>query len=169
MDETKFDIFFHGRVASGYRPAEVKESLKALFKADDKQLEQLFSGRPVAIRRNLDAETAKRYQETLAKAGAMVDLRASDSANQPTQSPTPAQSGEHSADAVAAASGWTLTPVGADLLRQEERIVAIAVSVDASALRIEPPGADLLRPEERKSVVAAPIDTSRLSLEPPAD
>jgi hypothetical protein len=180
MDETRMDVFFRGKVASGHRPADVKERLKALFKVDDERIDQLFSGRPVAIRRNLDVDAARRYQEALAKAGALVELRATDSADaaSPSQSVPPvssslpqpvAQPVQDATETAAATPGWTLTPVGADLLQPEERSAVTAAVVDIGALQIEPAGVELLKPEERKPVVVAAIDTSGLSLDSTVD
>jgi hypothetical protein len=173
MDDTRIDVYFRGESAPGYSLAAVRQSLKTLFKTDDARIDALFSGRPVAIRRNLDANMARRYQQTLGQAGALVELRAAENAGSSSQPFAPAAPPTTAALAPtllqpphgsAAATGWTLTPVGADLLNPEERAPAV-VAVVSRDFQIEPAGADLLRPEERRPSVVAAIDTSALGLD----
>ena len=75
MSAQQFDVFFRGDIVAGQTIVEVKERLANLFKLELAQVEPLFSGRPTAIRRNLDEATAKKYEQALLKIGAVVELR----------------------------------------------------------------------------------------------
>ncbi len=173
MDDARIDVYFRGEIAPGHSLAAVRQSLKTLFKTDDARIDALFSGRPVAIRRNLDADTARRYQQTLGQAGALVELRTVENVGSSGQSLAPvvpptgaarAPTSLQPAHGSDAATGWTLTPLGADLLNPEERAPAVVAAVSGD-FQIEPAGADLLHPEERRPWVVAAIDTSALDLD----
>jgi len=164
-DRSRYDLLFRGDIVPGRRFDEVRAGLRDLFQIDDARAASLFSGRPVIVRRNLEAAEAERYRAALEAAGALVELR-------PLQAPDPDPRGSPPPGAASTApggTGWTLTPVGADLLRPDERATADPVQVDTSHLAVEPPGADVLRAEERRPVVAREVDTSRLQLDPGRD
>ncbi|HCO61642.1 MAG TPA: hypothetical protein DIT58_15800 [Porticoccaceae bacterium] len=60
---------------------------------------------------------------------------------------------------------FTVAPVGADMLREEDRPLVDAVDVDISGLSAETPAGDLLNEGEKKPVQAVDVDTSHLSVE----
>lgn len=126
MSEQTFDIIFRGDIQLGQNLPEVKQRLQQLFNADSARIEQLFSGRPVALKRQLDVATAERYRAALLKAGALVSIAPSSQAA-PTPAPAPApgkaaaQATQNNAAAPATASapsnaqsGWSLAPAGSD-------------------------------------------------------
>jgi hypothetical protein len=73
MAEPLFDVWFEGVVLPGYAAEDVKRELALIFKAEPSRIEALFGARS-AIKRNVDAATARRYQLVLAKAGAGVEV-----------------------------------------------------------------------------------------------
>ena len=75
----QYDVYFRGDIAPGHKMGEVRQRLQALFKLDDERTAKLFLGRPLPIRRDLDKSSAEQYRATLLKAGALVELRSSDS------------------------------------------------------------------------------------------
>lgn len=159
MSEPRYDVFFRGDIVPGQRLQEVRDRLRQLFRIDDARLSALFSGRPMAIRRDLGVDEAERYRAALREAGALVELR-------PLVAPgVPAAAGS----SVQATDDWSLAPVGADVLRPDERPAVVPVSVDISGLEVAPPGVDVLRPEERRPVVVRNIDTQHLGLLPSTD
>lgn len=164
-DGSRYDLLFRGDIVPGRRLEEVRARLCELFQIDDARAARLFSGRPVILRRELDAATAERYRAALADAGALVELRSPQAPDADPPGSPPARS----APPAPATADWTLTPVGADLLRPEERPNAVPAAVDTSHLAVAPPGADVLRAEERRPVVQREVDTSRLRLEPSPD
>ncbi len=84
----RYTVFFEGRVMPGKSAGMVKERLKAALKTDDQGIAKLFTGTPVAVRRNMDLATAEKYQQVFAAAGAFCDIR-KDGAPA-TQEPPPA-------------------------------------------------------------------------------
>lgn len=159
MSEPRYDVFFRGDIVPGQRLHEVRERLRQLFQIDDARLNTLFSGRPMAIRRDLGASDAERYRVALREAGALVELRPLDVPDAPSVVDNPANPGGE----------WSLAPVGADVLQPEERIPVAPVSVDISGLEVAPPGADVLREDERRRVVVRNVDTTHLGLVPSTD
>ncbi|MBQ0720217.1 MAG: hypothetical protein KBT88_07490 [Gammaproteobacteria bacterium] len=154
MSDQQFDVFFRGDIVAGQAVVEVKERLAGLFKLEAAQVEQLFSGRPNAIRRNLDEASAKKYEQALLKIGAVAELRPA----KEEASPSPQATGE---------GGLSLAPAGSDVLRPDERASVAAAEVDVSALALEPGGGEILRDDEKRSVEAKAVDTSHLEVLPP--
>ena len=77
MSLERFDIFFSGQLLPEHAPDQVRDAVGRLFRANHEQLDRLFNGTPVRIKRGVDAETACRYQAKLRAAGALVDIRPS--------------------------------------------------------------------------------------------
>lgn len=143
MADERFDLIFRGDIVLGQPLASVKQRLQQLFKADEAKIEQLFTGRPVALKRQLDAATAKKYQQVLHKAGAQVEMVPSQARKAPAEAP--------------AARGLSLAPVGGLLLKPSERAKLTPVSVDTSALSLRPAEGDLLDRTERRSEEHMPV------------
>ncbi len=59
MDK-RYDLYFAGEILPDADLAAVKINLAQLFKADSAKIEALFSGKPVALKRNLDTISAKK-------------------------------------------------------------------------------------------------------------
>lgn len=190
----RYDVYFRGDIAPGNKMGEVRQRLQALFKLDDDRTAKLFSGRPLPIRRDLDLNTAEQYRETLLKKGALVELRstvskeesgdrASAFVSQPEQ-----HTGLHQAAKMPGASdlnpginaepqsvlennnspsgeGFSLAPVGSDVLNPEERKVIEVLEVDTTQLSLSPAGVDLLLDNEKQMFEALDIDLSHLSVE----
>ncbi|EIK98753.1 hypothetical protein PMM47T1_01905 [Pseudomonas sp. M47T1] len=70
---TLFKIVFEGSPLPGIDLETAKANLAQLFKSDPLSVEKLFTGRKVALKRNLPQETAQKYLDALHKAG--VDAR----------------------------------------------------------------------------------------------
>ena len=171
MSDQQFDIFFRGDIVAGQAVVEVKERMAKLFKLELAQLAPLFSGRPTAIRRNLDEASARKYEQALLKIGAVAELRPSrveeTPAVQAVETSAVGSSNDSLGDQVNAGEGLSLAPAGSDVLRPDERANVEAAEVDTSALTLEPGGGEILRDEEKRSVEAAQVDTSHLEVLPP--
>jgi hypothetical protein len=197
MTEQKIDIYFRGDIAPGEKIMDVRERLKKLFKADDEQMQRLFSGRPAVIRRNLDGPAAEQYSQAMLKAGALVELRpvepeietdqaSPDSAEiapenltdnqQAPASPEPGPAAQSKGDeksstkktegtAADQSGDFSIAPVGADMLNEEERGEVEVVEVDISALSADAMSGDILGDEEKPKVEVVTVDTSHLSVE----
>ncbi|MEZ0121859.1 MAG: hypothetical protein AB9Q22_01610 [Candidatus Reddybacter sp.] len=174
MSDQRFDVFFRGDIVAGQAVVEVKERLAGLFKLEAAQVEQLFSGRPTAIRRNLDEASAKKYEQALLKIGAVAELRPAKVEEAPAVQAVAETSDEASPVEQAPAAeqantddGLSLAPAGSDVLRPDERASVEAENVDVSGLSLEPAGGELLHDDEKLSVEATQVDTSHLEVLPP--
>ncbi|PCJ38294.1 MAG: hypothetical protein COA75_00595 [Cellvibrionales bacterium] len=190
MSDQQFDVFFRGDIVAGQSVGDVKERLAGLFKLEAAKVEQLFSGRPTAIRRNLDEAGAKKYEQALLKIGAIAELRPvkvdAPAAEAVTPAPvaakrnpflepakqapvaTPASLSEPAEQPAADGGDMSLAPVGSDVLRPDERSNVAATDIDVSALALEPGGGEILHADEKQSVEATQVDTSHLEVLPPS-
>lgn len=162
MSQPEFDIIFRGDIVLGHQLASVKLKLQQLFKVDAAKIDSLFTGRPVPLKRKLDATTAQKYRDVLLKAGAQVDLRPSEETAAPK-----AVSGARSATPAPrpAATVWSLAPVGAELLPASQRPPApTPVAVDISGLSLRPQEGDLLDPQERPATPLAEVSVPALEV-----
>lgn len=75
MAVERFNIVFNGQVAAGFAPEQVKQSMASQFHLKDEQLETLFSGRPVVLKRGLSRAQAIKFRSLLAKVGALGLVR----------------------------------------------------------------------------------------------
>ncbi|MBV6825716.1 DUF805 domain-containing protein [Pseudomonas sp. PD9R] len=73
MSETRFKIVFDGTLLPGVDITTAKLNLAALFKSDVAAIERLFSGKPVALKRDLSQVDAQTYLQALKKTG--IDAR----------------------------------------------------------------------------------------------
>lgn len=71
----RYTVIFEGRIMPGKNAGRVKERLKSDLKTDDQGLAKLFTGNPVAIRKNTDLTTAEKYKQIFAAAGAFCEIR----------------------------------------------------------------------------------------------
>lgn len=174
MSEQTFDIIFRGDIQLGQNLPEVKQRLGQLFNADSARIEQLFSGRPVALKRQLDAATAERYRAALLKAGALVSIAPSSQAA-PTPAPPPvkaaAQATQNNAAAPATAnapsnaqSGWSLAPAGSDLLSPAQRKPSVAANINTQHLSLRAATGNLLDSSEQVKVAVAAITIPALEV-----
>ncbi|MGS2723653.1 hypothetical protein ACVBEJ_07885 [Porticoccus sp. GXU_MW_L64] len=162
LDSSLLEIVFRGDIVPGNTMVEVRENLRELFKADDAQLAKLFSGRPVVIRRNLDEQSANRYQQAMERAGAVVQVRQGGA----TAKVKTTQDGKQPAEDDISDEPWTLFPVGANLLRPEERPRQPVVDLNVADISVAPAGSDVLAANERREQPPVEVDTSHIDLEP---
>ncbi len=69
MAEKKYQIIVDGTLTEGTHPDEAKKRLAALFKTSLEKIEPMFSGKPVTIKKGVNAESAKKYMQALKQAG----------------------------------------------------------------------------------------------------
>jgi uncharacterized membrane protein YhaH (DUF805 family) len=101
MSENRFKIVFDGALLPGVDATTAKLNLAELFKSDVAAIERLFSGRAVALKRDLTHTDAQTYLQALTKTGIdarietepFVELNLSD-----VQEHAPASSGPVTAD-----------------------------------------------------------------------
>ncbi len=91
MSDEFFDIYFSGKVIDQDQLAQVKLKIGILFNANEAVLNKLFSGQPTKIKKAVDMDTAIKYRVKFREAGAIVDIRPSQSAPPPPASASAAE------------------------------------------------------------------------------
>ena len=76
MSEQRYKLVFHGQLAYGFEPEEVKENLQKFCRFDRARVERLFATRAAVLKSGLTLAEARRYQEALEKSGALVSVDA---------------------------------------------------------------------------------------------
>ena len=84
-DTQLYQIAFDGTLTGEIAIEKVKSNLGAMFKMNATQVEALFSGKPIVIKRNVDQATAQKYQNAFKKAGAQCTLIADRPAASPSK------------------------------------------------------------------------------------
>lgn len=75
MADQLFEVAFSGKISDGANPDEVKAKVGKMFNADDAKIEQLFSGKRIVIKKNIDQATAAKYKTALNRAGAECEVK----------------------------------------------------------------------------------------------
>lgn len=176
MSDNKYDLIFRGDIVLGQHVGDVKQRLQALFKIDPNKVDQLFCGRPVALKRQVDEASAKKYCEVLKQAGALVSM-VSVETEQPRRAnvltlrelrgqlvdaneiarPEPVR---------VAIPDYGIAAVGSDVLMPHERVAPVVASIDMPVWHVAAPGADVLTPDERPRVAAAQVTVPSLDVAP---
>jgi len=168
-----YKLVYRGEVLEGQHAAVVRRKLGQLLSIDEPGLDRLFSGQPVVVKSEADAETATRYQGLFRKAGArlrVVPLQGQVAAETGRPARTGPEAGvptqESQADASPEATqgaGFApeLLPAGSDVLREDERERWHPREIDTAHLSLQDPGQ--LRPDTAPPSPPPP-DTSRLRL-----
>ena len=155
MSEQRYDIFFRGEGLDGFELDSVKNSVGQLFKASPAKVEQLFSGKVIALKKDLDKPTAAKFKQVLEKAGAKIYVKlaaeATAAAPEKATKPTPAPA---SAQPAPTATEKPATPSAAAPRPAEEEI----------HLDMMPAGTDVLSEDERTHFEEADIDVSSIKL-----
>jgi len=99
MSDQLFEIAFSGKVSEGADPAAVKAKIGKMFNADEAKLAQLFSGKRIVIKKNLDQATAAKYKTAFNRAGAECDVRPMGGAPAASQPAQPAKAAASAAPA----------------------------------------------------------------------
>jgi len=74
MSDQLFEVAFSGQVSEGANLEDVKARVGKMFNADDAKLAQLFSGKRIVIKKNIDQATAAKYKTALNRAGAECEV-----------------------------------------------------------------------------------------------
>ena len=178
MSEKIYEVVFYGEIVEGAKLEQVKAKVAAMFKADASKLEQLFSGKRVVIKKNIDLATANKYQSALQNAGAQCEVK-----SLPDAAPT--QAADDSVPAVPATAQATASTATATATQESAAPASARPRVDGNVpaapntdpLGIEaneiadlsasilPLGSDM---QDGTSSVSAPeVDLSGLDLAPP--
>ena len=107
MSDQLFEVAFSGQVSEGANPEEVRARVGKMFNADESKLTQLFSGKRIVIKKNIDRATANKYQTALNRAGAECEIApmgGAATAAQPAPAAAPSPPPAGTAPAVGAAA-----------------------------------------------------------------
>ena len=161
---TRYEIAFSGQLVEGAPLASVQANLARLFQADAQRIAQLFSGRRVVIKNNLDEAGAEKYRLTLERAGAVVEVLAMLVEEvELTPPPAPVPVAAASTVAAVAAVASPASPGRLQVAPRDEYMAAF-VDVEAPDFGIAPVGVDL---RDAKPEAPAPVvDLSQFSLAP---
>lgn len=157
MSFETYHVYFSGQLMKDRDPAEVRKKIGRMFKLEGAKLERLFSGEPVAIKKNVDMEQAVKYRVAFREAGGLVDIRPATA----TVTPAPAMEAAAKTDAQ---QGLSLSaPNSYDLSDCAPRVTASELP-DISGLNLDRPGVTLDTSPEPEPLV---IDTDDWDLDRP--
>jgi hypothetical protein len=103
MSDQLFEVAFSGQISEGANLEEVKARVGKIFNADEAKLAQLFSGKRIVIKKNIDQATAAKYKTALNRAGAECELSSSGGAASVAQAATTAPAVAQAQSAVTSA------------------------------------------------------------------
>ena len=170
-NEHLLEIVFRGDIAPGETVAGVKARVAQLFRIDEQRADQLFSGRPTVLKRNLDRQKAEQFQQALAKAGAVVEMRLQSEVVSEEQVASEEQTASSETESTGTSSGsgdeseWSLSPIGSDLLSGKERKTFVEANINVDHLTLGEAGDDVLNADEKQPFVERQMDLSHLSLD----
>lgn len=75
MSDELFEVAFSGQISDAADLNDVKSNFAKMFNADEAKLAQLFSGKRIIIKKNIDQQTAVKYQTALQRAGAICEVK----------------------------------------------------------------------------------------------
>lgn len=167
MPPPLFDVYFRGVLLPDADPGQVRDRLGALFGLGPAELERLFSGAQICVKRAVDVDTASELRGRFRDAGALVDIRPAGPPAKPTtpataaplDAPAPRPDPAPGSDPV----GWTLSAPQTGSLAEFAQSVAAAPLPDISGLDLTPAGANLA---DAATLPPPAIDTSHLSVAP---
>ena len=181
MSDDFFEVAFSGQVVDAADLDNIKARVGKMFNADDAKIAQLFSGKRIVIKKNIDRATADKYGNAFSKAGAIAEVKSMAAAISPVADaeklPEPAKQADNSdaetdnltppktnplgitgdqIDDLAA----TIAPVGSVM---QDNIKAVDVpNYDLSGLDVAPVGSQL--GASKKEADPPPPDTAGLSM-----
>lgn len=121
MSDQLFEVAFSGQISDGANPDEVKGKVGKMFNADAGKLAQLFSGKRIVIKKNVDLATANKYQTALKRAGAECEVvQTGGDAAVPTAEPSAATDTPVAAAAPSAAEAAPAAPAEAAAAQEYE-------------------------------------------------
>jgi len=175
MSDELYEVAFYGEMVEGAELDQVKAKVAAMFKADEAKLAQLFSGRRVVIKKNIDQATAKKYQSALLSAGAQCEVKslAEAASTQSAGDSVPSAPAQAAVAAPASAPAQTAAPASSSVRADSNAPAApktdplgiTANEISELGASILPPGSDM---QDGTNAASAPeVDLSGLDLAPP--
>ncbi len=168
MSDELFEVAFSGQISDGADVDVVKAKVGKMFNADAAKLAQLFSGKRIVIKKNIDRATANKYKTALNRAGAECEIRSSATA----AGAAPAAAGASASPATPAATDKQPVSLeyeargGGEVLPppQVDPLGISSDQIEELSASIAPVGSELQ--DEVKPVEAPQIDTSGIEIAP---
>jgi len=189
MSDQLFEVAFSGQISEGASADEVKARVGKMFNADEAKLVQLFSGRRVVIKKNIDQATADKYKTALNRAGAECEVAAMGGEAAPANPAVAAPATDTTASAAEPAAQYessydgevepppqtdplgitgddiedlaaTIAPVGSEL--QDDYAEPEEPDIDVAGLEVAPVGSDLATSTKKPD--PPPPDTTGITL-----
>jgi len=157
MPMSLYEIAFSGQLLPGARLEQVEANLSKLFQADAQRIAQLFSGRRIVIKQNLDFAAVEKYRQAMERAGAQVEVRPMPvDVEEIELAPPPVEAAPVPSESAAAPQPLKVAP--------RDEYMAAFVDVEAPDFGIAPVGADLQ--DTRAPIQTPTLDLSQFSLAP---
>lgn len=180
MEDDKFDLIFRGEIVPSAELAQVKKNLAHLFKIPGDKVETLFSGQAITLKKAMSAEQANQYRVAIKKAGARVEIQASQPISPPKPSTGRAQFKVPDDEAPVAEpkpeimeqpgepeeGGLSLAPLGGDLLAPSEKTQPEPANINISGLSLRAPEGNLVDYEELERPAPVILDSVDFDLAP---
>lgn len=171
---SRYKLLFRGQVSADHQEPVVRARLQKLLKASDAQLEVMFSGKPVTIKKDADDATVERYLDAFMKAGAkleIVELDAEALAEAERKAKMEAAAKAHKEKLAQEAkeaqevkeTPETLQPEVAPVLNEQPAQPAASIA-NAGAFGLAEVGSDLVPAEAKTETPVADVATDHLSL-----
>ncbi len=142
MPNELYNIIFHGKIHADFELQQVKDNLARIFKIDTEKVEKMFSGKPIAIKKSVDQDTALKYLQAMKKAGAMVNAYSQAGTQvdltRPQEASSPQDAAKHSP------STLTIAAPGERILPPQSVVEA---QFNLEGISMAPVGADVTDPE----------------------
>lgn len=74
MTATRYDVIYRGKIIAGFEPETAKQNLVKIFSISAEKAEKILNSKRMALKRNTDEATAKKFGIALKKAGLDVAL-----------------------------------------------------------------------------------------------
>lgn len=163
MAEELYDLMFCGEIVKGFELAQVKKNLQQLFRISEAQVDVLFSGKDVPLKKGLDADMANKYRVAMKKAGALVNVRQAQTQTVEAAPAPKAPAAEQKPDSSAPSSNAP-ADFGTELGAQPIKAASARTPIDAPDFHVAEVGANILEENERQKEAAVPVDTSHLGV-----
>ncbi len=168
MSDELYEVAFSGKISDGADLGEVKTRLGGMFKADESKLTQLFSGKRIVIKKNIDKQTAIKFHAALKRAGAECEVRSLSSSSKAASNSSP----KPESPPPAASKGPPATPVRTSTSADPgdapppntDPLGITGDQIENLPATVAPVGSDMQ--DEIKQVVAPAIDISDLDVAP---
>lgn len=155
MSNSVFDVVFRGDIVLGHPIDQVKARMGQMFKLPPDQIERLFAGGTVVLKRGLSEAEAEKYRQAFEKAGAIVSLISKPGV-------IPGSSTDSSTDSAkqqrpARERRLSLAPLGVTLSPRGKNSQPQAPAPDVNHITLRPSEGNLIDTSELPQTVPLPI------------